>query len=82
MKSQERVQLTFTRYRTPAGKPTCCRRWGTRLSCSFLVTTTLGTIESCNYRELTRVFRSDSGLGYLVPHEGCPLWSRKAKKVK
>ncbi len=82
MKSKERVLLTFTRYRTPAGKPTCCRDIATDKQCHFLTATNLGTCDMCSYAAPVRLFRDDAGMGWIVPHKGCPLWNRKAKKVK
>lgn len=74
--------ITVTAYRTPDGRPTCCARWPDSACprsmpaqmCQFLRTTRMGTVELCGATG-DELQRHDDGFGYLIPAEGCPVWS-------
>lgn len=77
---KETVTLTFDRFRTSEGEPTCIVRVYEEY-CIFFRTAYMGTVETCalvpSMMPLTR--RGKDGLGYLIPGEWCPLWKEDKK---
>ena len=76
----EPCTITFTRYRTPEGKPTCAFETGA--VCEFHRLTTFGTRDVCRYLADDPLLHRSPGaegpsLGYLIPHKRCPLWVDK-----
>ena len=79
----EQHKIEITRYRTPAGDPTCAADWPTGEICIFLQTYKFGCAETCFFlpdeRRKTILSRGISntgkiGEGYLMPFDGCPVW--------
>jgi hypothetical protein len=76
--SAEPVTITFTRYRTPAGAPTCALDFETGAVCEFHRVRSFGTVDVCHYTgadvERAREPPGQQRTGYLIPDKSCPLW--------
>ena len=79
----ETVTLTFSRYRTPAGEPTCAFSFAPPVTaCEFIGMGSFGTTDQCCYGTPVKLERRPDyngvlGMGYLTPHKRCPLWVDK-----
>ena len=70
MKEEIIIPITYTRYRTPNGKPTCASDFSKGEVCEFYTTRRFGIHEGCllgpeSGRELKR--GGEDGLGHLIP---------------
>lgn len=70
----EQRTITVTAYRTPNGEPTCATDFDAGEVCQFLTTRKMGLVDVC---ALCRgdIQRDNDGRGYLVPVDGCPVWT-------
>ena len=83
---QELVTVTYARYRTPDGEPTCAVDFTDGRYCPFYREQNTGFRETCILCPDTEIDRQGmhtrlirrpgkgKGLGYLVPGTWCPLW--------
>ena len=73
----EQTTITFQRYRTPQGIPTCAANFLSAPpdACLFVRTVNYGTMAICAFCEAAIHHRPD---GYLEPLEQCPIWGSHA----
>lgn len=80
MREDSTMEMPVTRYRTPAGDPTCAFDFEAGEVCQFLRTQRMGVHETCifapEHKGLgERIFRNGKeGRGYLVPGKWCPVF--------
>lgn len=63
---------------TPEGKPTCSAGLGK--DCKFLRLTRWGSTFVCGYNNAELNRGGDEGYGFLIPDEGCPLYTTNVKE--
>lgn len=77
-----RAVLTFSRYITPQGSPTCAIDVSNKQLCAFLGSSHFGTREECLYPSSQEsLHREPDSLGWLVPHKTCPMWIEQNKET-
>ena len=76
--SIEPLTITVQAYRDEDGQPTCAADFPQGHVCRFLGSRKFGTHDVCMTNGKS-AFRRVSGPtpGYLVPVEGCPVWSEE-----
>lgn len=73
--SAEPFALPLMRFRAN-GSPTCAIHWGRKEFCPFLrVTGMCGKTEFCGMTEMILNRGGEDGTGFLIPSQGCPVWS-------
>lgn len=70
--TQETRTIEVKVYRTPDGKPTCCKQITAGEHCGFLRTRKLGTVDVCAMLHGIDLSRGDTG--YIKPDADCELW--------
>lgn len=82
--SEEHHQITVTRYRDPAGNPTCAADFTSDplKVCMFYRTQRFGCSETCvfarevGHKGYTEMLgRRKKGMGSLIPLDNCPVWA-------
>lgn len=68
-------------YQDDKERPICAKHFPDKV-CRFLQLQRFGTIETCFFSETdwqgynVSLERYDSEIGYLKPHENCPIWNK------
>ena len=83
---EELVTLRVTRYRDPAGNPTCAVNFPANQVCWFYMSQRMGCHETCFFankegKYWEALYRSKD-TGMLVPLKQCPIWKGKTQLVK
>jgi len=79
MSAAEPVTITFTRYRTDKGEPTCVRNIFDGSKCEWFGETREDGEAACRFHADLPPLRYEPGpgplgTGHYVPHARCPLW--------
>ena len=73
--------ITVQRYRSPDGKPTCCRDHPAGETCRFMAVRRWGLQDVCTLG-IQRDVHRETELGYTRPHAQCEVWANvRAKRA-
>lgn len=70
--SHETATITIKRYRSPDGKPTCCRDVATGELCAYIGARKFGTVDVCLLGQQRDLL--DRADGWTRPDKACEVW--------
>jgi hypothetical protein len=68
----EYATIQIRRYRSPDGQPTCCADHPAGMTCPYLGSRRMGSVDVCLLGEPRDL--APRTLGYQRPHDKCAVW--------